>query len=59
MKFGQLYIFMLIIYLWVTTVLMVFLFCIWTKKDFLNIFLKSVFFGVTILGVVNLFKFYN
>lgn len=50
---------MLIIYLWITTILMGLLSCIWTKKDFLNMFLKCVLFAVTIIGVVNLYKLYN
>lgn len=50
---------MMIIYLWVTTVLMGFLSCVWTKGNLVNFLLKCVFFGVTILGVVNLYKFYN
>lgn len=50
---------MLTTYIWLSTLITGFLFCTWNKKDYLNIFLKCVFFGVTIFGVVNLYKFYN
>ncbi len=50
---------MLISFLWLSTIIFVFLFAIWTKKNWLNFILKLTFFAATILGVVNLFKYYN